>query len=56
MDSFMKAWIALISLAIVGTIASILVGIWFDGDLAMRLWLSVMATSVIPLFVLSPFS
>lgn len=42
-------------LAIVGTIISLLIGIWWDTNVAMKLWLSTMAITLIPIWILSAF-
>ncbi len=51
----MRAWVAMFILAIIGTIISLLVGIWWDANVAMKLWLSTMAITLMPLWLLSAF-
>lgn len=55
MDRVLQAWVCLFVLAIAGTTVSLLIGIWWNGDIAMRLWLSTMAITLMPIWILSDF-
>ena len=55
MDRVLQAWTCLFVLAMVGTIVALLIGIWWNGDVAMKLWLSTMAITLMPIWILSGF-
>lgn len=53
LDGLTKAWLTMFVIAIVGTVISLLIGIWWDTDIAMKVWLSTVAITLMPIWLLS---